>query len=72
MVYYKFHHLIYELIDKMNNLYELIFNKKMIFFILINIPFSNQTRTTQIIPLINSEATIAVDEIYGSGCFVRE
>jgi hypothetical protein len=39
---------------------------------IIYLPFSNQTRKIQIIPFRNSEATIAVDDIYGSVVFVRE
>jgi hypothetical protein len=71
MVYYRFHPLIFELIEPMNNLFEFIFKKESFQFS-YNIPFSNQTRTIQINPFINSEATIAVDDIYGSAFLVRE
>jgi hypothetical protein len=39
---------------------------------IIYLPFSSQTRTIQINPLRNSDATIAVDDMYGSVVFVRE
>ena len=36
------------------------------------LPFSNQTRMTQIKPFMNSEATMAVEDTYGSAFLVRE
>lgn len=36
------------------------------------IPFSIQTKTIQMHPLINSAITIAVEDMYGSTFFVRE